>query len=101
VVGAAVAELDFGAHAGEQAALGFDVADLGNVFEDDLALGEDGGGHAWERGVFCSGDLDGAQEGVSAANDKLVHLASLRKLPVQVGDDGGAECDVWLRSYEF
>jgi hypothetical protein len=101
VVGAAVSELDLGAHGGEQAALGFDVADLGDVFQDDLALGEDGGGHAGERGVLCSGDLDGAQEGVSAANDKLVHLASLRKLPVLVGDGCGAECDVWLRSYQL
>ena len=35
VLGAAVAEFDFGAHGGEQVARGFDVADLGNVFEDD------------------------------------------------------------------
>jgi hypothetical protein len=37
----------------EQLALGLDVADLGDVFEDDLVFGEDGGGHAGERGVFA------------------------------------------------
>ena len=78
VLGAAVAEFDLGAHGGEQLALGLDVADLGNVFEDDLVLGEDGGGHAGERGVFCSGDLDGAEKRVAAAYYKLVHWVSLR-----------------------
>ena len=48
MLGAAVAEFDLGAHAGEQAALGFDVADLGDVFENDLVFSEDGGGHAGE-----------------------------------------------------
>ena len=60
VLGSAVAQLDFGAHAGEELALGLDVTDLGDVFEDDLVFGEDGGGHAGEGGVFCSGDFNGA-----------------------------------------
>ena len=74
----------------EQLALGLDVADLGDVFEDDFVLGEDGGGHAGERGVLCAGDFDGAEEGVSAAYDKLVHPISLRKFAVEMGDRGGA-----------
>ncbi len=74
MLGAAVAQLDLGAHADEELALGLDVADLGDVFEDDLAFGEDGGGHAGERGVFGSGDFDGAEKGVSAAYYELVHL---------------------------
>src|SRR6185437_3932157 len=53
VLGAAVAELDLGAHGGEQLALGLDVTDLRDVFEDDLVFSEDGGGHAGERGVLC------------------------------------------------
>ncbi len=62
VLGAAVAELDLGAHGGEELALGLDVADLRDVFEDDFAFCEDGGGHAGERGVFCAGDFEGAEE---------------------------------------
>ena len=58
MLGAAVAEFDLGAHGDEQAALGLDVADLGNVFEDDFVFGEDGGGHAGQGGVFCAGDLE-------------------------------------------
>ncbi len=84
VLGAAVAEFDLGAHAGEELALGLDVADLGDVFEDDLVLGEDGGGHAGERGVFSSGDFDGAEKGVTAAYNELVHRLSLRGFGVEM-----------------
>ena len=79
VLGAAVAELDLGAHGGEQLALGLDVADLRDVFEDDLVFGEDGGGHAGKGGVLGSGDFDGAEKGVTAAYNKLIHWDSLRK----------------------
>ena len=50
VLGASVAEFDLGAHGGEQVARGLNVADLGNVFEDDRLVGEQSGGHAGERG---------------------------------------------------
>ena len=73
VLGAAVAELDLGAHGGEQLALGLDVADLGDVFEDDLVFGEDGGGHAGKGGVFGSGDFDGSEKRITAANNELIH----------------------------
>jgi len=73
MLSAAVAEFYFCSHAGEKLALGLDVTDLGDVFEDDLVFGEDGGCHAWERGVFGSGDLDGAEERVAAAYYKLIH----------------------------
>ncbi len=79
MLGAAVAEFDFGTHAGEQFALGLNVMDLRDVFEDDLVFGQDGGGHAREGGVFSSGDFDGAEKGVAAAYYELVHLASLRR----------------------
>ena len=39
VLGASVAEFDFGAHGGEQVARGLDVAHLRNVFEDDRLVG--------------------------------------------------------------
>ncbi len=64
VLGAAVAEFNLGAHAGEELALGLDVLDLRDVFEDDLVFGQDGGGHARESGVFGSGDFNGAEERV-------------------------------------
>ena len=89
VLGAAVAELDLGAHALEQLALGLDVVDLGDVLEDDLVLGEDGGGHAGESGVLGSGDFDGAEKGVAAAYYELVHSFSLRGFEVKNGVLGG------------
>src|ERR1700737_2103304 len=63
VLGAPVAGFVRRAHAGEELALGLDVADLGDVFEDDFIFGEDGGGHAGKGGVFGSGDFDGAGKG--------------------------------------
>ena len=85
VLRASVAEFDLGAHAGEQLALGLDVAYLGDVFEDDLILGKDGGGHAGEGGVLCSGDFDGAKTGIAATYNKLVLSASLRGFGVEIG----------------
>ncbi len=49
---AATAQPDLGAHGREQAALGFDIADLGDVLEGDFILGEDGRGHASQGRVF-------------------------------------------------
>src|SRR5665213_4099107 len=77
VLGAAVAELDRGAHRFEQLALRLDVADLRDVFEYDLVLGEDGRGHAGERGVLCAGNFDGAEQRIAAADDEFVHLVSV------------------------
>ncbi len=70
---AAVAELDFGAHGGEQLALGLDVADLGDIFEDDFVFGEDGGGHAGQGRVFCAADADGAEQRIAAADYEFIH----------------------------
>ena len=89
VLGAAVAEFDLGAHAGEELALGLDVADLRDVFEDDLVFGEDGGGHAGKGGVFGSGDFDGAEKGVAAAYYELVHSVSLRRFCVEMSSWAG------------
>ena len=73
VLGSAVTEFNLGAHADQELAFGFDVADLRDVFEDDLVFGEDGGGHAGEGGVFGSGDFDGSEKRVAATYYKLVH----------------------------
>ena len=78
VVGASVAKFDFGAHGGQQVARGLNVADLGNVFEDDGLIGEQGGGHAGQRGIFGSADADGAEQRLSAADYELVHGVSLQ-----------------------
>ena len=97
MLGAAVAEFDFGAHGGEELALGLDVLDLGDVFEDDLVFGEDGGGHTGERGVLGSGDFDGAEKRVAAADYKLVHRISVRKMVVE----RGIEADAWRLVFGF
>jgi len=76
VLGAAVAEFDLGTHGDEELAFGLDVADLWDVLENDFILGEDGGGHAGKRGVFGSGDFDGAEKGIAAAYYKLIHYVS-------------------------
>ena len=76
VLGARRSRLDLRAHGGEQLALGLDVADLGNVFEDDLVFGEDGGGHAGQRRVLCAGDADGADQRIAAANDEFIHRSA-------------------------
>src|SRR5665213_2680536 len=73
IIGAALPRRDFSAHGGKQSALGFDVADLGNVLERDLVLSEDGGGHAGQSRVFGAGNTDGAHEGIAAANYKFIH----------------------------
>ena len=90
MLGATISELNLGAHAGEQFALGLNVVDLRDVFEDDLVFGKDGGGHAGESGVFRSGDFDGAEKGISAAYYKLFHLASLRRFRVEMSNGGGS-----------
>ena len=73
MLGAAVAEFDLGAHGGEQLALGFNVAHLGNVFEDDRLFGENGGGHGRQRGVFGAADANRPEQGITTANYKLIH----------------------------
>jgi hypothetical protein len=73
VLGASVAEFDVGSHGGEQVACGLDVADLRDVFEDDGLIGEQGGGHAGQGGIFGSADADGAEQRLSAADDEFVH----------------------------
>ena len=78
MLGAAGAEIDLCTHGGEQTALGLDVADLGDVLEDDLVFGEDGGSHAGERGVLGSRNLDRAEQRVAPANNKLIHSLKCR-----------------------
>ena len=94
MLGAAVAEFYLGAHGFEELALGLDVAHLGDVLESDLVFSEDGGGHAGERGVFCAGDLDCAEEGIAATDDEFVHGSSVRN-----GEEGKryrSRCGAWL-----
>ena len=73
MLGASVAEFDLGAHGGEQVARGLDVAHLRNIFENDGFVGEQGGGHAGERGVLCAADANRAEQRISAADYELVH----------------------------
>ena len=80
MLGAAVAELDLGAHGGEQPALGLDVAHLGNVFENDRLFGENGGGHGRQRGVLGAADANRAEQRIAAANDKFIHYENPEKI---------------------
>ena len=73
VVGASVAEFDLGAHGGEQVARGLNVAHLRNIFEDDGFVGEQGGGHAGKRGVFCAANAHRPKQRLAAADDQFVH----------------------------
>jgi len=73
VMGASVTEFDLGSHGGEKIAGGLDVSYLRNVFEDDGFVGEQGGGHAGKRGIFCAADVDGAEQRLAAADDEFVH----------------------------
>ncbi len=74
MLSASVAELDFGAHGGQEIAGGLDVANLRNVFQDHRLIGEQGGGHAGQRGIFGAADADRAEQRLSAAKDELVHI---------------------------
>ena len=69
----AFAQLHFGAHRSQQPPLGLDVAHLGNVFEGDFILSENGRGHAGQRRVLRARDANGADQRIAAANDELIH----------------------------
>jgi hypothetical protein len=60
VVGASVAEFDFGTHGGKKFARGFDVTHLRDILENDGLVGEQGRCHAGERGVLGSARADRA-----------------------------------------
>ncbi len=77
VGGAAVAELDLRAHGDEQLALGLDVANVGDVFQDELVFGEEGGGHCRESRVFRSADAHCTDERIAAPHYELIHKAPL------------------------
>jgi len=46
---------------------------LRNVFENDGFVGEQGRGHAGERGVFRAADADGAEQRLAAADYEFIH----------------------------
>ena len=69
MMGASVAEFDFGSHGGEQFARSFDVAHLRNVLEDDLLIGKQSRSHAGKSGVFRAADANGAEKWIATADD--------------------------------
>ena len=76
VMGASVAEFDFGAHGGEQLAKGLDVAHLRDVFENHRFVGEQGCRHAGECGVLRATDSHRAEQRVATADYELIHSLS-------------------------
>ncbi len=69
MMGAAITEFDFGSHGGEQAAGGFDVAHLRDVFQDDSIFGKQSCSHAGKGGILRAADAHCAQEWGAAADD--------------------------------
>ena len=68
-MGSPVTEFHLGAHGGEQATGGFDVAYLRNVFEDDGVFRKQGRGHARQGGIFRAADANRAEKRSTPADD--------------------------------
>jgi len=64
---------DGSAHVGEEFAHGNDVANHGDVVEEQRIGGEEAGGHGGECGVFCAADSYGAVEGFAAGDEEFIH----------------------------
>ena len=78
VMGASVAEFDFGAHGGQQLARGLDVAHLRDVFENDRLIGEQGSRHARQCGILRAADADCAEQRIATADHELIHTDASR-----------------------
>src|SRR3954466_5296817 len=83
MVCSAIAEFDFSTHGDEELALGLTVADVRNIFQDDGFVGKNRGRHGGKCRVFGAADADGPEQGIAAADNKLVHW--VRLLPFQTG----------------
>ena len=79
VMRAAVAQFNFGAHGSEKVARGLNVANLRNIFQDHRLIGQQSGGHAGERGIFCAADVNSAEQRLPSPNDELIHREILRE----------------------
>ena len=77
---AAVTELDFSSHGGQQIALGNDVAYLRNVFQNDRFIGEQRSSHCGQSGVLRAANAHRADQRVTAADYKFVHEAKSRDI---------------------
>src|SRR3954462_5176052 len=81
MVRASIAKLDLGTHGDEELALGLNVPDVRNIFEDNGFIRKNGGGHRRESCVLGAADANGPEQRISAADNKLVHW--VRLLPFQ------------------
>ena len=50
---------------------------LRNVLENYRLIGEQGCGHAGQRGVFGAADANSAEERLASANDEFIHRSSV------------------------
>jgi len=73
MVRAAISEFDLGSHGFKELALGLNIANVGNAFENDWFLSQNGSCHGRQSRVFCAADTHGANQRITATNYKLVH----------------------------
>ena len=72
-MGASIAQFDLRTHGDEQVALGLNVADVRNVFEDYRLFREDGSRHRRKRRIFGPAYAHCSHQWVAAANYEFVH----------------------------
>ena len=68
-----MAKLNLCAHRGKKTPLRRNVPNLGNVLQRNFVFGQNGGGHAGQRGILGPGNTNGADQAIPAANKEFVH----------------------------
>ena len=74
MLGATVAEFDFGAHRSQQLARSLNIAHLRNVFQDDGLVRENGRSHGRQRSILRPADANCPQQRISAADHEFIHI---------------------------
>ena len=74
MMSASVAQFNFSAHGDKQIALGLNVADVRDVFQDYGLVGQDSGSHGRQRGILGSTDADTSHQGI-ATTVRYTHIA--------------------------
>jgi hypothetical protein len=80
---AAIAQLNFRAHRGQQLPRRFNVAHLRDIFDDYRLVCEQSRSHARECGILRATDADRPQQRVAPANYQLIHASNLASILLQ------------------